>query len=329
MKKINTKQADSCESEGVLLVNLGTPDAPSYLAVQRYLREFLSDRRVIEIPRLIWTIILYGLILPLRPLKVAKKYAEVWMQKGSPLLVHSEAIKASVQANLNSNVSVELAMRYGNPSVESAMQRLKQKNIRKLTVLPLYPQYSATTTASTFDAVSHALQSWRYLPKLKFINDYCDFPGYIKTIAASIERHWQQQRGEKLLISFHGLPKRNTALGDPYQLQCQTTANLIANQLQLKEHQWQLVFQSRFGKAEWLQPYCSDILQQLAKQGVKTIDVICPGFPADCLETLEEISQTYAQEFREAGGEALYYIPALNCNPAHAAFLTQLIQDPQ
>ncbi len=313
---------------GVLLVNLGTPDKPSYTAVQRYLREFLSDRRVIEVPKLVWTMILYFFILPLRPLYVAKKYAGIWLKNGSPLLVYSRCLKDALQQQLqNDHVDVQLAMRYGNPNIKQAMQYFKEKHIRRLIILPLYPQYSATTVATTFDAVSDQLKQWRFVPELKFISGYADFEPYIDAITNSITRYWQSnQRSEKLLISFHGLPKRNLLKGDPYYCFCHKTARLIAEKLKLDTEQWQMVFQSRFGKAEWLQPYCSETLKQYATAGIKTVDVVCPGFPVDCLETLEEISETYAHEFKQHGGKSLHYIPALNTDEMHVSMLENLIR---
>lgn len=321
-------QKDNRTTTGILLTNLGTPDAPSYGAIWRYLREFLSDRRVIELPRLLWWCILYGLILPLRPFKIAKKYAGVWLPEGSPLLVYSRRLQQKLQAKMDKTAHVVLGMRYGNPSIRHALESLQQQGIRKLVVLPLYPQYSATTTASTFDAVSRELHRWRFVPEVKFISGYADFPPYIAAIADSIQAYWKQHgRGEKLLISFHGLPKRNLAKGDPYYCLCHKSARLIAEKLQLNEQDWMMVFQSRFGAAEWLQPYCDQTLDMLAQQGIKTLDIICPGFPVDCLETLEEISQTYAERFHAAGGKELRYIPALNASEQHAALLQQLVED--
>lgn len=333
MKKTDIKHQDenkiSGKISGVLLVNLGTPDAPTYFAVQRYLREFLSDRRVIEIPRFIWRIILYGFILPFRPFFIAKKYASVWLKQGSPLLVHTKAITEALQnREENSKYKLAFAMRYGHPSVAEALKIFKGNSIKELIILPLYPQYSATTTGSTFDAVSQELQTWRMLPAIKFIASYADHPLYIQAIADSIKQYWaSHSRSEKLLISFHGLPERNIAKGDPYYDQCCTSAQLIAEKLQLSEHQWEMVFQSRFGKAEWLKPYCLDALNKLGKIGVKSIDIVCPGFPADCLETLEEISISYAEAFHEAGGETLHYIPALNASELQINLLSELIKE--
>ncbi len=311
---------------GVLLINLGTPAAPTPKAVRKYLAEFLSDPRVVEIPTCIWKIILHAIVLRIRPRQSAKKYQLIWTTEGSPLLAISKQQVILLQEKLGSEIQVELGMRYGEPSIASALEKLRAQKIEQLIVLPLYPQYAAATIGSSFDAVMRVLQSWRYVPAVSFINGYADFPPYIKAIADSITQHWQTKgRSEKLLFSFHGLPQRAVDLGDPYFQQCQTTARLVAAALQLKEHEWQLVFQSRFGKANWLQPYCSAVLQDLARNGIKAVDVVCPGFAADCLETLEEISLTYAEEFKRAGGEKLSYIPALNAQAEHIEIMTALI----
>ncbi len=312
---------------GVLLVNLGTPDAPTAKAVRRYLAEFLSDRRVVEIPRLIWLPILYGLILTLRPGRVAGNYAAIWTEGGSPLLAISRQQAAALQASLGEAAHVELAMRYGNPDLAAALQKLREQGCNQIIVLPMYPQYSATTTASVFDAVFDFCRSQRNLPALNMVRDYHDEPAYIAALASSVQAHWQAHgKAQRLLMSFHGIPQRNVELGDPYARQCEHTATLLANALQLGEADWAMTYQSRFGKAAWLQPYTDKTLAAWGAAGIRTVDVICPGFPADCLETLEEIRVENADVFKAAGGEQLHYIPALNERPEHIKALTAIIR---
>ncbi|MBS0359300.1 MAG: ferrochelatase, partial [Proteobacteria bacterium] len=301
------------ENTGVLITNLGTPTEPTPTAVKKYLKEFLSDRRVIEIPRLLWWPILHGFILPFRSRSSAKAYEKIWQKEGSPLRVITEqqanGLQKILQEKYGDKIIVAYAMRYGTPSIEEQLCYLKKQSIKRLIVLPLYPQYSATTTASTFDAVAKVLKNWRYIPETHFINQYYDNPLYIEAISQSIQTYWAQHpRSKKLLISFHGLPKRNFELGDPYYCFCHKTARLIAESLQLSSEQWALCFQSRFGKAEWLQPYTDATLIQCAKEGIESVDIICPGFAADCLETLEEISIRYREVFLEAGGKQFQYI---------------------
>lgn len=312
---------------GVLLVNLGTPSAPTVAAVRRYLAEFLRDRRVVEIPRLLWLPILYGLILPLRPGKVAKKYAAIWRDDGSPLLAISRGQARALQKVLGEHFHVALAMRYGEPALTEAMQSLHEKGCRRIIVLPLYPQYSATTTASVFDAVFQYTRNNRNLPGLKIVRDYHDQPEYIDALAHSVAEHWNSSgRSERLLMSFHGIPQRNADLGDPYPQQCTQTAKLLARKLELADSDWAMTYQSRFGKAAWLQPYTDKTLHTWAQSGIRTVDVICPGFAADCLETLEEISMENAAVFRNAGGERLNYIPALNTDPVHIQCLAAILR---
>lgn len=313
---------------GVLVVNLGTPDAPTTRAVRRYLKEFLSDPRVIEAPRALWWFILRGILL-VRPSRSARAYKKVWRDDGSPLLHFSrrqvEALWSELGKRCTGPVSVALGMRYGNPSIPMALESLRRENVRRLLVLPLYPQYSATTTASSFDAISKALQMVRWLPEVRFVNHYHDHEGYIRALSNSIREHWQQNgRGERLLFSFHGLPKRYLHAGDPYHCECHKTARLVAEMLELKNGEWQVTFQSRVGREEWLKPYTDVTVAELAKAGVKSIDVISPGFSADCLETLEEIAMQNAEIFREHGGKALRYIPALNDRDDHMRFLAEL-----
>ncbi|MEZ5536669.1 MAG: ferrochelatase [Thiolinea sp.] len=319
------------ESTGILLVNLGTPDAPDARSLRSYLREFLSDPRVVEIPRLIWYPILYGIILNKRPKESAKKYASVWGEDGSPLLAISQkqqqALQREMEIRFSGPVKIYLAMRYGNPSIKNTLLQMKQEGVRRILLMPLYPQYCAATTATTMDAVYDEFKKWRWLPELRQINHYHDHPAYIDALANSVRDHWRQhERGEILIMSFHGIPKRNLTLGDPYFCECQKTARLLAEKLGLKPTQYKVTFQSRFGKAEWLQPYTDKTLQALPKEGIKSADIICPGFAADCLETLEEIQEENREYFIAAGGQNYRYIPALNDNPEHIKALADLIQ---
>ena len=319
---------------GVLLTNLGSPDAPTTAAVRRYLKEFLWDRRVVEIPRPVWWLLLNGLVLRRRPKKSARNYQAIWQDDGAPLLTISAAQQQALQTELQTRlgnhdprgpVRVELAMRYGSPSIADGLQALRAAGARRLLVLPMYPQYSGSTTASTFDEVSRVLRNWRWLPDFRMPTAYHDHPGYIDALANSIRAAWQHQApAERLLMSFHGLPKYFLEQGDPYHCQCHKTARLLAEKLELPDNRWSITFQSRFGKAEWLQPYTDKTLERLAGEGLEAIDVVCPGFPADCLETLEEMAITNRQVFLDAGGKHYRYIPALNDDPTHIAFLAEL-----
>lgn len=313
---------------GILMVNLGTPDAPTPKALRRYLKEFLSDPRVVEVPRPIWWLILHGIILPFRAPKSAKAYASVWTEEGSPLLTLSKRLSAGLQKHLSQSlprVTVMLAMNYGKPSIDQAIDRLRAENIQRLLILPLYPQYSATTTASVFDRVTRSLSRLRWLPEVRFINDYHHEPAWLDAIADSIAAHHKVHgRAEKLLFSFHGIPRRNLMAGDPYHCQCHASARMIAERLELPDDAWQISFQSRLGKAEWLKPYTDQTVRKLARDGVKRIQVVCPGFAIDCLETLEEIAEENREEFIHAGGEALEYIPCLNESDAHIRMLAEL-----
>ena len=301
---------------GILLCNLGTPDAPTTPAVRRYLREFLSDPRVVEIPQALWLPLLHGLILPLRSAKSAAKYAGIWRQEGSPLKVYTERQAKLLQGWLGEHghrVHVRYAMRYGNPSIASQLDALKVEGATRILVLPLYPQYSGTTTASVFDAVAGWASRKRHLPELRFVNRYHDDIGYIEALARSIERHWQTNgRPDHFVMSFHGVPERTLKLGDPYHCECQKTARLLAGRLGLDKTQYTVSFQSRFGKAKWLEPYTEPTLQALAKKGVQRVDVACPGFTSDCLETLEEIGIEGKDAFLQAGGKEFHAIPCLN-----------------
>jgi ferrochelatase len=320
----------SPEFTGVLLVNLGTPDAPTTPAVRRFLKAFLSDPRVVEYPRLLWWLILNGVILRIRPSRSAKAYREIWTDDGSPLMLFSRRLADGVREQLEQRspgkFKVELAMTYGEPSIANAIDRLQAASATRLLVLPLYPQYSGTTTASVFDAVTSKLQAMRWVPESRFINQYHDEPGYIGALAASVRDYWQQHgRGDHLLFSFHGVPRYTLDKGDPYHCHCQKTGRLVAEALELSEDQWTLSFQSRVGRDEWLRPYTDETVVELAGKGVGRLDVACPGFSADCLETLEEIAMQNAEFFEDAGGEALHYIPALNARADHIDFLTTLI----
>lgn len=316
-------------TSAVLLVNLGTPEAPTAPALRRYLAEFLGDRRVVDLPRLLWWPILHGIILNTRPKRSAAKYARIWTKEGSPLKLHTEKQAKLVKGLLGhrgiQDVAVAWAMRYGQPSVATALDQLKRDGIERVVVVPLYPQYAGSTTASTQDAVA----TWRRrnpaAPEIIELRDYHDHPPYLAALAQSIRDHWMTQgRPDQLVMSFHGIPKRAVERGDPYESQCRRTAELLAAELNLPPERWQLTFQSRFGAAEWLQPYTQPTLERFAHDGVKRVDVICPGFPADCLETLEEIGMECRDAFLAAGGREFRYIPCLNERPDWIAVLTDL-----
>jgi ferrochelatase len=313
---------------GVLLVNLGTPDAPTPAALRRYLGEFLWDPRVVEIPRPLWWLILHGIILRVRPRKSARAYASVWTEAGSPLLVHTLAQRDRLREHFGDSVLVEAAMRYGNPSMDSALDALCDQGARKILVLPLYPQYCAATTASTFDALARNFSARRWLPELRFISHYHDFPLYIRACADTISQYWARHgKPDKLVFSYHGIPRRNLDLGDPYHCECHKTSRLLGAALGLAEDAWITTFQSRFGAAEWLQPYTDATLKALPGQGVNHVQVFCPGFAADCLETIEEIDVENRHYFLEAGGKDFHYIPALNASEAHIDALAALVSN--
>jgi ferrochelatase len=320
---------------GVLLVNLGTPDAPTTAAVRRYLAQFLSDPRVIEIPRALWTPLLHGVILNSRPARSAQKYATIWTKDGSPLLVHSLRQKTLVQGYLGQRLKnlgfpsdfaqVALGMRYGQPSIPSAMAKLEADGCDRILVLPLYPQYSSSTTASALDAINDHTRGQRRVPALRVVDAYHDDKGYINAVVQSINEYWVRNgRPDKLLLSFHGTPRRTLDLGDPYHCHCQKTARLVATELGLKGEQSLVTFQSRFGRAHWLAPYTQPTLVALAKERAGRVDVVCPGFVSDCLETLEEIAQEGQAAFLKAGGSEFHYIPCLNERPAWIAALADL-----
>lgn len=331
----NTEKAtfthNSSPASGILLTNLGTPSTATVPDVRRYLAEFLSDTRVVEIPAIIWKPILYSSVLTRRPKIAARAYQSIWLEQGSPLLVHSRAQRLGVQefleSKFNGPIKVALAMRYGSPSLETALNELRDANVQRVLILPLYPQYSATTTASTFDAIAKILRRWRWIPELRMVNQYHDFKPYINSLKNSITHYWTKfQKPEKLVLSFHGLPKRNLDKGDPYFCQCHKTARLLIKELNLADSEWIMTFQSRFGKLEWLTPATDKVLEELAQSGIKNVHVVSPGFSADCLETLEEVDIQYRELFLKSGGKQFHYIPALNANPDHISALAELIQ---
>lgn len=308
---------DDARRTAVLLVNLGTPDAPTASALRRYLKQFLWDPRVVEIPRALWWLILHGIILTFRPAKSAVKYAKIWLEEGSPLRVHTERqaklLKGLLGQQEHTDIEIAWAMRYGNPSISHTLNQLKQKGVERVLVFPLYPQYAASTTASVMDDVADWVKRTRNPPELRFIKQYPSHPGYIAALAASVREHWMMHgRGERLIISFHGLPQRSLLLGDPYFCWCQKTGRLLAETLGLTADDYLITFQSRFGKARWLQPYTQPTLEKLARDGVAHVDVICPGFVADCLETLEEIAMECKETFLASGGKVFSYIPCMN-----------------
>ncbi len=331
MRYIGPQPSDSQpQKHGILLVNLGSPDSPEVGDVRRYLAEFLSDPRIVERPRILWWPILHGIILRTRPKHSAAAYRKIWTEAGSPLLAISQRQRDALQHELEQRspgrFRVELAMRYGNPSIASGLEQLRQANAKHITILPLYPQYSATTTGSTVDAVTATLRQWRWLPELRFITHYHNNQGYIDALAAAVHRYWQQHgEPERLLLSFHGIPQEYADAGDPYHEECYTTAKMLATKLGIDPDRWQLTFQSRLGRQQWLQPYTSQTLQQLGRAKTKSVHVICPGFASDCLETLEEIEMENRTIFQQAGGGGYHYIPALNDDPAHIMLLANLV----
>jgi ferrochelatase len=321
--------ASTPERIGVIVVNLGTPDSPSYLAVQRYLAEFLGDRRVIDQSRLFWLPILYGAILPFRPIRTTRNYRKVWMQGGSPLAVYSQRLTGKIatllQARHGERVRVELAMTYGNPSIAKAVKSLADQNVKRLLVLPLYPQYCSSTTGSVFDRTARVLQRWRWLPETRFVNDYYNDGGYLDAIARRIEGYWSEA-GERshLLLSYHGIPALYVAEGDPYQAQAEATTRAVVARLGLSAAEYSHCYQSRFGPVLWLQPYTEDTLKELAKRGVRKLTVVSPSFAVDCLETLEEVAMEYREQFMALGGETFGMVPALNDDQVHAEVLANI-----
>jgi len=321
-------------STAVVLVNLGTPDAPTAPALKRYLKQFLSDPRVVEIPKPIWWLILNGIILNTRPKKSAAKYATVWMPEGSPLRVHTERQAKLLKGLIGQrghHVTVTWAMRYGSPALPDVLSHLKAEGTSRILVVPMYPQYAASTTATVVDDACNWLTKTRNQPEMRFTRNFHDHDGYIGALEKTVRKHWQTSgtlgENDKLLISFHGLPKRSLMLGDPYFCECHKTGRLLAERLNLKPEQFQICFQSRFGKAEWLQPYTAPTLEEWGKQGIRRVDVICPGFVADCLETLEEIAQEGRADFLKAGGKDYHYIPALNEDDAWIRALADIVEN--
>ncbi|WP_456445488.1 ferrochelatase [Thiolapillus sp.] len=312
---------------GILLINLGTPDSPSPRDVKRYLREFLWDPRVVEMPRLLWWLILNGFILNIRPRRSAQAYARIWKDEGSPLLVHTLAQAKALQQHLGGEIKVAPAMRYGNPSINAGLEELQSAGCQRILVFPLYPQYSATTTASAFDAVVKTLNQQRVIPELRLLNQYYDDPGYIQALADRITAY-QAQHGkpDKLILSYHGLPQRYADAGDPYPGQCRKTSSALAATLKLDNNDWVHSYQSRMGREPWLAPATSDVLRELAASGCKHVQIACPGFSADCLETLEEIAMENREVFLQAGGETYEYIPCLNESEAHIKALANLAE---
>lgn len=326
---------DEVPAVGVLVVNLGTPEAPTAQALRPYLRQFLSDPRVIELPRLQWQVILNLFVLTRRPKASAHAYRTVWTEEGSPLLRITRQQAAGIAEVLDREVGtpirVEVGMTYGEPSVATALRRLREAGCDRLLVLPMYPQYSGTTIGSVFDTVARELVNWRVVPELRTIHGYHDEPGYVRALAASIRETWERGREsgggppEKLLFSFHGIPLRYFRNGDPYHCLCHKTARLVAAELGLPEDRWVVAFQSLFGKEEWIKPYTADTVTAMARAGVRSLDVVCPGFAADCLETLEEIDVQNREFFEGNGGERFRYVPALNDRPDHVRFLADLV----
>ena len=313
---------------GVIIANLGTPDAPDAKSLRRYLREFLWDRRVVEVPRPIWWLILNLIIVPFRSPRSAEAYRRVWTERGSPLLYHTRDLAEAMNQVFERDeapVRVYAAMRYGSPGIAEALEQARRDNVQRLIVVPLYPQYSATTTASVFDGLANALRDVRWIPEMRFVTHYHYDEAWVEAVADRI-REYQDEHGkpEKLLFSFHGIPKNYLLDGDPYYCECQSSARRIAKRLELDEKDWQVTFQSRLGRAEWLKPYTDETLLHLAEHGTKHVQVVCPGFAVDCLETIDEIGVENREAFEEAGGEELGYIPALNAGDAHARVLVDL-----
>lgn len=333
MKYINTSHFSHGQPDrlGVLITNLGTPEKPTKQALRPYLKEFLSDPRVVEVPRLIWWFVLNGVILNFRPKRSAKAYEGVWTEQGSPLMAITQAQKLAIEARCKDkygdNIVVDFAMRYGKPAIRDVIDNMLKQGVRKLVVLPLYPQYCASTTASTFDAVAADFTQRRWMPELRFVTQYHDDPAYIEALADSVRKHWAENgRADMLLMSYHGIPKRYLKNGDPYHCACHKTSRLLAEALDLNPNDYMTTFQSRFGREEWLQPYTDETLKGFPDNGVRSVQVICPGFSADCLETIEEIGEENRDYFMEAGGKRYEYIPALNDSKGHIDMLFSLIE---
>ena len=319
-------QHENEQKKGVLIAYLGTPDSPDVLSVRRYLKEFLSDPRIIEVPKIIWWFVLNIFILNFRSFNSARLYKSIWTDGGSPLLVNCLKIKEKLQKSLPSNYQVALGMRYGNPSIKSALNELKEANCRDIEVITLFPHYSATTVGSIFDAVSTEIKSWRWVPSVKFLNSYHDNPLLIEILSKRIKKSFESQgKPDKLVFSYHSIPKKYFDSGDPYHCLCQKTSRLIAEKLSLDEKDYITAFQSRFGPSEWLKPYTSETMKSLPKEGIKSVQVVSPGFGVDNLETLQEIDIENKEYFEDAGGENFHYIPCLNDDDDHVEFLISLI----
>ena len=320
----------SKEKTGVLITNLGTPDAPERRELKVYLNQFLSDPRVIELPKFLWQALLKLVILQIRPSKSAKSYKKIWTNNGSPLLDISKRQLVKIKSafsNSNKNMVFELGMRYGNPSIQDALNKFQKNQVRRLLVLPMYPQYCAATTGSTFDEVTNVLQNWRWIPEMRFINQYFEEKNYIEALSNSIKSFWKKYpKPQKIIFSYHGIPKRYLTNGDPYHCFCLKTTRLVKEQMRLSDNEIMTTFQSRFGREEWLKPYTSETLKELQKQGIKNIHIISPGFSSDCLETLEELEEENKEYFMESGGESYKYIPCLNDNEDHIDVFINLIR---
>lgn len=315
---------------GVLLTNVGSPAAPTPQAVRPYLRKFLGDPRIIEYPRWFWWIVLHGIILNTRPRRSARLYSNIWTDAGSPLLVNlqrqCDALQRQLQERTGATIPVAIGMRYGTPSIQESLHQLDQAGVRRLLVFPLYPQYSATTTATSLDGIFRELSRWRWLPELRTVIHYHDHPGYIAALANSIEEHWQTHgKADRILFSFHGIPRSYFEQGDPYFCECQKTVRLLVARLNLAESDYGVSFQSRFGPMEWLRPYTDETLEEWGRQGVRSVQVIAPGFSGDCLETVDELGREGRETFLEAGGQSFTYIPALNDRPDHITALTDIV----
>lgn len=323
----NSDIQNSNQKIGVLIANLGTPEAPKCPKLRDYLTEFLTDPRVIELPGLLRHFLVRAIIINVRSHKSAAAYRTVWTEQGSPLMLHSKALVNKLNDQLDNSFLVELGMRYGKPSIDEAIKSLHAQGCRKLIVLPMYPQYSGSTTGSIMDAVGAALKKIRIVPQLHFINEYYSHEKYIEALANSITTHWEKKaRGDKLIFSFHGIPQRYVKNGDPYQDHCEKTVALVTKKLNLSSNEYLLVFQSRVGKEPWLQPYCDETMKSLPSQGIKNVDVICPGFSADCLETIEEIDEENKSYFLQSGGKSYHYIDCLNSSDDHIKMTSDIIQ---
>ena len=318
------------EKLGVLLVNSGTPDSPGTRDVRRFLGRLLGDPRVVEVPRAFWLPLLHGVILRTRPFRSARKYRSIWTDAGSPLLVHSQALVEALRKELSRRVlapiAVEIGMLYANPTVPNALAKLRAEGCARVLVVPMFPQYCGASTGGVFDQVTRELRRWRWVPELRFVHEYHDHPGYVAALTASVRAHWAESgRTRHLLISFHGIPENYFRKGDPYFCKCQKTARLLADELELRDHGWSMSFHSKYGPGAWLKPYTEDVLKELPKRGVRDVTVVCPGFAADCLETLEEIDIENRERFIAAGGERFEYVAALNARPEQTQAMADLI----